>query len=83
MAKYQSINWRRRKKVDPFEQNASWKIDYKNPELLKLFVTSTGKILPRRITGVTARNQRKLRRAIVRARQIALLPYTTHRQDAD
>ncbi len=78
MPSYSRINWRRRRKVDPFEQNASWKIDYKNPELLKLFVTSTGKILPRRITGVTARNQRKLRRAILRSRQIALLPYTTH-----
>lgn len=81
MSKYQRINWRRRKKVDPFEQNDGWKIDYKNPELLKLFVTSTGKILPRRITGVNARNQRKLRTAILRARQIALLPYTTHRAD--
>lgn len=78
MPSYSRINWRRRRKVDPFEQNTSWKIDYKNPELLKLFVTSTGKILPRRITGVTARNQRKLRRAILRSRQIALLPYTTH-----
>ncbi len=79
MAKrYSRINWRRRRKIDPFEQNSSWKIDYKNPELLKLFVTSTGKILPRRITGVSARNQRKLRRAILRSRQIALLPYTTH-----
>ena len=79
MGNYQRINWRRRKKVDPFEQNPSWTIDYKNPELLKLFVTSTGKILPRRITGVNARNQRKLRNAILRARQIALLPYTTHK----
>ena len=79
MSKYQRINWRRRKKVDPFEQNPAWAIDYKNPELLKLFVTSTGKILPRRITGVNARNQRKLRSAILRARQIALLPYTTHK----
>ncbi len=78
MSKYQKINWRRRKKVDPFEQNVSWKIDYKNPELLKLFVTSTGKILPRRITGVNARNQRKLRQEILRARHISLLPYTTH-----
>ncbi len=79
MSKYQRINWRRRKKVDPFEQNEAWIIDYKNPELLKLFVTSTGKILPRRITGVNARNQRKLRKAILQSRQIALLPYTTHR----
>lgn len=78
MAQYTRINWRRRRKVDPFDQNPKWKIDYKNAELLKLFVTSTGKILPRRITGVSARNQRKLRQAIMRARQISLLPYTTH-----
>ncbi len=79
MAKYPNINWRRRRKVDPFDQNPSWELDYKNPELLKLFVTRTGKILPRRITGVSARNQRKLRKAILRARQIGFLPYTTHR----
>lgn len=79
MSKYPNINWRRRRKIDPFEQNPSWELDYKNPELLKLFVTRTGKILPRRITGVSARNQRKLRKAILRARQAAFLPYTTHR----
>ena len=79
MANYPRINWRRRRKIDPFEQNPSWELDYKNPELLKLFVTRTGKILPRRITGVSARNQRKLRKAILRCRQIALLPYSTHR----
>ncbi len=79
MSKYGRINWRRRRKVDPFDQNPSWELDYKNAELLKLFVTRTGKILPRRITGVSARNQRKLRKAILRARQIALIPYTTHR----
>lgn len=76
--KYGSINWRRRRKVDPFKQNPSWNITYKNPELLKLFVTRTGKILPGRITGVSARNQRKLRTAIHRARHLALLPFTTH-----
>ncbi len=79
MSKYPNINWRRRRKIDPFDQNPSWELDYKNPELLKLFVTRTGKILPRRITGVSARNQRKLRKAILRARQVAFLPYTTHR----
>lgn len=79
MSKYGRINWRRRRKVDPFDQNPSWELNYKNAELLKLFVTRTGKILPRRITGVSARNQRKLRKAILRSRQIALIPYTTHR----
>ena len=78
-SKYGRINWRRRRKIDPFDENPSWKIDYKNPELLKLFITSTGKILPRRITGVSAKNQRKVRQAIHRARQVALLPYTEHK----
>lgn len=82
MSKYPNINWRRRRKIDPFDQNPSWELDYKNPELLKLFVTRTGKILPRRITGVSARNQRKLRKAILRARQMAFLPYTTHRTES-
>lgn len=77
--KYGKINWRRRNKVDPFKQNPSWKITYKDPELLKLFLTTTGKILPARITGVSQQNQRRLRRAVKRARQIAMLPYTTHR----
>lgn len=76
---YGRINWRRRRKVDPFDENPSWDLNYKNPELLKLFLTKTGKMLPGRITGVSAKNQRKLRRAILRARQIALLPYTTHK----
>jgi small subunit ribosomal protein S18 len=50
-------------------------IDYKDIGLLKHYVTERGKIIPRRITGATARHQRMLTRAIKRARQIALLPY--------
>ena len=52
-------------------------IDYKNPDLLKKFVTESGKILPRRISGTCAMHQRKLQTAIKRARQIALIPYVT------
>jgi small subunit ribosomal protein S18 len=50
-------------------------IDYKDVAMLKHYVTERGKIIPRRITGATARHQRMLTRAIRLARQIALLPY--------
>ena len=50
-------------------------IDYKDVDLLKKFITERGKILPRRLTGLTAKQQRMVARAIKRARQIALLPY--------
>jgi small subunit ribosomal protein S18 len=66
----------RRPRVDPFEADKSLMIDYKDTELLKRFLTPEGKIRPRRQTGVNARNQRKLARAIKRARHLALLPYT-------
>lgn len=50
-------------------------IDYKDIALLKHYVTERGKIIPRRITGATAKHQRMLTRAIKQARSIALLPY--------
>jgi small subunit ribosomal protein S18 len=49
-------------------------IDYKNPELLRRFVTESGKILPRRLTGVPAHLHRRITRAIKRARAVLLLP---------
>ena len=66
----------RKPKVDPFEADKTLKIDYKDVELLKRFLTPEGKIRPRRQTGVNARNQRKLARAIKRARHLALISYT-------
>ncbi|MFZ9931791.1 MAG: 30S ribosomal protein S18 [Chthoniobacterales bacterium] len=48
-------------------------IDYKNPELLKRFVTESGKILPRRLTGVPAHIHRRITKAIKRARSVLLL----------
>ena len=51
------------------------KIDYKDIDLLKLFITEQGKILPRRATGVTVQQQRQLAKAIKRARTIAILPF--------
>ena len=50
------------------------KIDYKNPELLTLFTTETGKILPRRVTGVSAKIHRKITREIKRSRAVNLMP---------
>lgn len=62
-----------RKKVDKIKaQNLV--IDYKHPEVLRRFVTEKGKILPRRITGTSAKNQRRLIREIKRARVLGLLP---------
>ncbi|TDT69865.1 SSU ribosomal protein S18P [Hypnocyclicus thermotrophus] len=51
-------------------------IDYKNVDLLKKFMSDKGKINPARVTGADAKLQRKIARAIKRARNIALLPYT-------
>lgn len=50
--------------------------DYKDPRLLAYFITDRGRIMPRRMTGLTAKQQRALTRAIKLAREIALLPYT-------
>lgn len=62
-----------RRKVDKIKtQNLT--IDYKRPDVLRRFVTEKGKILPRRITGTSAKNQRRLIREIKRARALALLP---------
>jgi small subunit ribosomal protein S18 len=53
------------------------KIDYKDADTLRRFITERGKILPRRITGSCAKHQRALALAIKRARTIALLPFVT------
>ena len=55
--------------------NLNQKIDYKDIDLLKLFVTEQGKILPRRATGVTIQQQRKLAKAIKRARMLSLFSF--------
>ncbi|MGX7592104.1 30S ribosomal protein S18 [Candidatus Karelsulcia muelleri] len=52
-------------------------IDYKNFYLLKKFLNERGEILPRRVTGTTAKKQRRLKIAIKRCRHIGLLPFTT------
>lgn len=50
-------------------------VDYKDVELLKRFINEQGKLLPRRVTNVPAKFQRKLTRAVKRARHLALLPF--------
>ncbi len=66
---------RGRKKECYFTKNHIEHIDFKDVELLKKFVTERGKILPRRVTGTSAKYQRKLAIAIKRARHMALLPF--------
>ncbi|MFS8582872.1 MAG: 30S ribosomal protein S18 [Limnochordales bacterium] len=68
---------RRRRKVCAFCVDKIDRIDYKETGRLRRFLTERAKILPRRITGNCARHQRQLTVAIKRARQVALLPYTT------
>ncbi|WP_320664474.1 30S ribosomal protein S18 [Prochlorococcus sp. MIT 1223] len=62
-----------KKKLSPIKPGDP--IDYKDVELLKKFITDRGKILPRRLTGLTAQQQRDLTIAVKRARIIALLPF--------
>ena len=66
---------RRRRKVDFLAANHIDYIDYKDVDLLKRFISERGKILPRRVTGTSAKNQRKLTVAIKRARVMGLLPF--------
>ncbi|TPV94208.1 MAG: 30S ribosomal protein S18 [Myxococcales bacterium FL481] len=66
---------RRGKRVSPLA-DPSVVIDYKNPQLLRYFLSDRGKIVPSRIRGASARQQRQLARAIKRARMLALIPYT-------
>ena len=65
----------RRKKSCPFTGDNAPKIDYKDVRLLQRYVSERGKIVPSRITAVSAKKQRELARAIKRARFLGLLPY--------
>ncbi len=66
-----------RRKVCPFKADPKLvpQLDYKNPEFLRRYITDRGRIVPRRISGVSAFYQRRLARELKRARAIALLPY--------
>ncbi|PYZ91782.1 30S ribosomal protein S18 [Salipaludibacillus keqinensis] len=67
----------KRRKVCYFTVNKIKHIDYKDTNLLSKFISERGKILPRRVTGTSAKYQRQLTRAIKRSRTMALLPFVT------
>jgi len=58
--------------------NSDFKIDYKDVKFLSRYISEKGKIMPSRITNVTAKTQREIARAIKRARFVALLPYVAN-----
>jgi len=60
----------------PIAQSGVEEIDYKDIELLKMFITEQGKIIPKRISGLNSRSQKRLTRAIKRARNAALLSFS-------
>jgi len=66
----------RLRKFCRFTAEKTVEIDYKDLDVLKAYITETGKIVPSRITGTSAKYQRQLATAIKRARYLALLPYT-------
>ena len=65
-----------RKRAPSFTAEPGFTFDYKDPQTLKHFITERGKIVPRRISGLNATQQRALTQAIKRARQLSLLPFT-------
>ncbi len=67
---------RKKRKACSFCAEKVEKVDYKDSEKLKKYITERGKILPRRINGNCAKHQRQLTRAIKKARIMALLPFT-------
>jgi len=66
----------RRRKFCRFTAEGVTEIDYKDIEMLKQYVSETGKIVPSRITGTKARYQRQLAKGVKRARYLALIPFT-------
>lgn len=68
----------RRRRVSKLTAERIDYIDYKDVKLLQAFIAENGKILPRRLSGLSAYQQRKITEAIKRARNIALLPYTKY-----
>lgn len=69
----------KKKKFNKFLPKDIKYVDYKNTELLGKFINNHGKIVPGAVSGLTARQQRVVARAIKRARQMALLPYAKER----
>lgn len=67
----------RKKKSCPFRIAGMKDVDYKDMDTVKQFITERGKIIPRRITGVSSYFQKKLKKAIKQARHMALLPFVS------
>ncbi|RME59989.1 MAG: 30S ribosomal protein S18 [Candidatus Dadabacteria bacterium] len=67
--------FKRKKKLDPFLTDPNKVVDYRDIATLSRFITERGKIMPRRLTGLTAYHQRQVAKAIKRARQLGLMPY--------
>lgn len=68
--------FRRRSKVDPFLADPKKSVDYRDAALLSKFVSERGRILSRRLTGLSAYNQRKVTKAIKRAQSLGIMPYS-------
>ncbi|GAA4914183.1 small subunit ribosomal protein S18 [Stackebrandtia albiflava] len=66
-----------KKKSNPLDKEGITYIDFKDTALLRKFISDRGKIRARRVTGVTAQQQRQIARAVKNAREMALLPYTS------
>ena len=69
-----------KKKICPFSQPTSPKIDYKDIRLLSRYISEKGKIAPSRITNVSNKKQKELAKAIKRARYLSLISYTSKSQ---
>ncbi len=77
---YNSMNKKvffKRSRSCPLSEKGAPKVDYKNIKLLSRYISERGKIMPRRITSISAKKQRELSRAIKRARNLALLPFVS------
>jgi small subunit ribosomal protein S18 len=70
--------FKRKNKVDPFCQDPTKTVDYRDAALLSRFVSERGRILSRRLTGLSAFNQRKVAKAIKRAQALGIMPYTRY-----
>lgn len=77
MSKPQIKSFFKRRRGCPFTGDDAPAIDYKDVRTLTRYVSESGKMIPRRITNVSSKNQRKLSTAVKRARHIALLPFST------
>jgi len=65
-----------KKRAPAFTMEVGFTFDHKDPQQLRYFITDRGKIVPRRVSGLSAKQQRQLTRAIKRARNLGLVPYT-------